>query len=181
MFDDDVAELGFVMNASELWSHQPATMIGLFDLAREAKTRGDLTLRQLGILVNATASSLGDSYCSLAWGMKLSNMADPETAVGVIRGDDGSLDDDEAAMARWARKVVRDPNGTTRADVDELRRAGFSDEAIFAITTFVALRLAFSTVNDALGARPDPELRAIVPPEVQDAVTFGRPFSDQHD
>ena len=35
-----------------------------------------------------------------------------------------------------------------------LRDAGFDDAQIFAITVFVAARLAFSTVNDALGARP---------------------------
>jgi hypothetical protein len=43
-----------------------------------------------------------------------------------------------------------------------------------AITTFVALRLAFSTVNDALGAVPDDELRASVDPQVNDVVTWGR-------
>jgi hypothetical protein len=42
------------------------------------------------------------------------------------------------------------------------------------MTTFVALRLAFSTVNDALGAAPDAALRRSVPGPVQDAVTFGR-------
>ena len=33
--------------------------------------------------------------------------------------------------------------------------AALSDEEIFAMTTWVALRVAFSTVNDALGAAPD--------------------------
>jgi hypothetical protein len=48
-------------------------------------------------------------------------------------------------------------------------------EQIFAITAFVALRLAFATVNDALGARPDAQLVAAVPAEVAVAVTYGRP------
>lgn len=34
-------------------------------------------------------------------------------------------------------------------------QAPFDDGQVFAITTFVALRLAFSTANDALGAQPD--------------------------
>jgi hypothetical protein len=38
----------------------------------------------------------------------------------------------------------------------------------------VALRQAFSTVNDALGAQPDSELVDRVPAEVRQAVTFGR-------
>jgi hypothetical protein len=39
----------------------------------------------------------------------------------------------------------------------------------------VAGRLAFSTVNDALGAQPDHELATSVAPEIRDAVDYGRP------
>ncbi|MGB8178872.1 MAG: hypothetical protein WCF63_01755, partial [Acidimicrobiales bacterium] len=88
--------------------------------------------------------------------------------------DDG-LDDSERALATWARRVASDPNGVTEGDVEELRIAGFSDTQIFAITVYVAGRLAFSTVNDALGAQPDHELAAGVPREIRDAVHYGRP------
>ena len=70
--------------------------------------------------------------------------------------------------------MARDPNSTTGAHVAELRAAGFDDRQIFAVTVFVALRLAFSTVNDTLGAAPDAELADRVPPRVRSAVTFGR-------
>ena len=63
----------------------------------------------------------------------------------------------------------------TAQDVDELRRAGYDDGQIFSVTLFVALRLAFSTVNDALGAPPDAELVGRAPASVRTAVTFGRP------
>jgi hypothetical protein len=69
---------------------------------------------------------------------------------------------------------VRDPNATTSADVDRLRGAGLSDGEIFDATAFVALRLAFSTVNDALGALPDVQLADAAPPSVREAVDFGR-------
>jgi alkylhydroperoxidase family enzyme len=91
--------------------------------------------------------------------------------------DDG-LSVSERAMAGWARQVARDPNGTTAADVQVLRDAGFSDSQIFTITVFVALRLAFSTVNDALGVLPDAGLRATAPAAVLDAVTVGRPIEN---
>ncbi len=58
-----------------------------------------------------------------------------------------------------------------------LREAGFDDARIFAITLFVALRIAFSTVNDALGALPDRALGAAAPSEVRDAVGYGRPVA----
>jgi alkylhydroperoxidase family enzyme len=75
----------------------------------------------------------------------------------------------------WSRQVVDDPNATTEADVERLRQAGLGDREIFEATTWIALRLAFSTINDALGARPDQELAGRVPPLVREAVTFGRP------
>ena len=93
----------------------------------------------------------------------------------VAAGDDDRLSPDEQAMARWARKVARGPNHTTDADVQELRDAGFSEAHIFAMTAYVALRIAFSTVNDALGARPDAALRSTAPEAVLEAVAYGRP------
>jgi hypothetical protein len=62
--------------------------------------------------------------------------------------------------------------------VQVLRDAGYSDPQIFAITTFVALRIALATVNDALGVGPDAEFRSTAPEAVLDAVTFGRPIDD---
>jgi hypothetical protein len=53
-----------------------------------------------------------------------------------------------------------------------------SEQEIFEATVFIAFRLAFSTVNDALGARPDWQLAAAASPEVRDAVTFGRPTTE---
>ena len=52
------------------------------------------------------------------------------------------------------------------------------------MTVFVALRIAFSTVNDALAVPPDAELTAGSAPVIRDAVTFGRrpaagPFDSQ--
>jgi alkylhydroperoxidase family enzyme len=91
-----------------------------------------------------------------------------------LTGTDEELTDSEKALARWARQLVRDPNSTGPDDVQALREAGFTDSQIFAVTTFVALRLAFSTINDALGAPPDAGLRASAPAIVVAAVTYGR-------
>ena len=78
-------------------------------------------------------------------------------------------------MAAWARKVARDPNATTPSDIQALRDCGLDDRQIFAVTAFVALRLAFSAINDALGAQPDAQLAQSLPPQVREAVTYGRP------
>jgi uncharacterized peroxidase-related enzyme len=178
-FGEDIAELGYVMNVSRLWAYQPATMTGLFNLLRQANAGDRLSLRQRIILVAACASAFGDSYCSLVWGAKLAAESHAQTAAGVLRGIDDGLSTSERVMARWARTVARDPSHTTATDVQALRDAGFSDAQIFAITVFVALRLAFATVNDALGLPPDKALRSTAPDVVLDAVTFGRPIEDE--
>jgi uncharacterized peroxidase-related enzyme len=175
LYDEDIEESGYVMNVSRLWARQPATLDALFDLMGHVVRPASLSFRQRGILVTTRASTLGDAYCSLAWGKKLSTDAGPETTAGVLRGTDDDLDPSERALASWARQVTRDPNATSTADVQGLRDAGFDDAQIFAITVFVGLRIAFSTVNDALGSRPDHELGEAVPAQVLEAVTFGRP------
>jgi uncharacterized peroxidase-related enzyme len=177
LYDEDLAEDGYVWNVSRLWAYQPETVRRLFELMSQAFKHSGLTFRQRGILVTATASALGDSYCAMAWGGKLAHVTDPELAAGVLSSRDGELSEQERAMAAWARRIVSDPNATAPADVQALREAGLNDEQIFAITAFVALRLAFSTVNDALGAQPDPQLVESLPKEVVDAVTYGRPVS----
>jgi alkylhydroperoxidase family enzyme len=175
LFDEDLADHGFVMNASRLWAYAPEVQEGLFNLLGTVTRLGSLSLRQRGILVAAAASTLGDAYCSLAWGSRLADESSDSIAANVLRGVDDGLEESEQALAAWARQVVSDPNGATVGNIHELHDAGFSDAQIFAITTYVACRLAFSTVNDALGAQPDRELTSRVPREIRDAVSYGRP------
>jgi SAM-dependent methyltransferase/alkylhydroperoxidase family enzyme len=174
LFDDDLEGGGYVTNVSRLWAFMPATLAGLSELMGHATLAGSLTLRQRAVLVTAAASSLGDSYCSLAWGKKLAAEVGADVAASVIRGEDEGLDLSEQVLARWARRVATDPNAIVADDVQALRDGGFDEAQIFAITTYVALRLAFSTVNDALGARPDHQLDTSTPKAVRSAVTFGR-------
>ena len=178
LFDEDLADDGFVWNVTRLWAHQPDTLRQLFELMSAAFRASGLSFRQRGILVTAAASALGDSYCSLAWGGKLAGASHATLAAGVLTGSDAGLTDQERAIAAWARKVAGDPNATTEADIAALRDCGLDDGQIFAVTTFVALRLAFSTINDSLGAQPDAQLAQSLPGEVREAVTYGRPVAD---
>jgi len=176
IFDEDINEMGFVMNVTRLWAYRPEAISALFELMHLVTSARPFTDRERGILITACASKFGDSYCSLAWGTKLAGLAGPQLAGDILRGKDDGLTAPERAMAAWARRIARDPNRTSAADVAELRQAGFSDSDVFAMTVFVALRVAFSTVNDALGVRPDAQFRSEAPAAVLDAVTYGRPI-----
>ncbi|PKW00218.1 methyltransferase family protein [Amycolatopsis echigonensis] len=171
----DLDEDGFVWTVTKLWARMPGAFDDLFALQRSAAKFGGLSLRQRGVLTTAMAATLGDSACAYAWGGKYAKWADdPDVPASALRGDDDALPPDEKALAGWARKVVRDPNATTSADVDDLRRAGFTDDQIFAATLFLVLRLAFSSFNDALGLRLDQAVVDKLPAAVRDAVTWGR-------
>lgn len=174
LFADDRGDMGYVMNLSHAWAHQPELHDGLTELIRQAGAAAGLTFRQRGVLVAASAGELGDPHCSLAWGKRLAGETGDEVAAAVLRGQDDGLEAADRALARWARQLARDPNGTTADDVAALREAGLDDAQIAALTLYVALRIAFSTVNDALGARPDQQLVAAAPEAVRSAVTYGR-------
>ena len=177
LFADDRESFGYVMNLTRAWAHVPEIHDDLFGLVDRTIDAAGLTFRQRGVLVSAVASTIGDPHCALAWGTRLAGEAGDDVAAAVLRGDDGVLEPGEQVLAAWARKLARDPNSTAAADVEALRAAGYDDRQISALTVFVALRIAFSTINDALGARPDEQLAKAAPHGVRTAVTYGRPVA----
>jgi uncharacterized peroxidase-related enzyme len=171
---------GFVMNFSRLWAWRPQTCDAFSDLRGQLMSKTSLSPRERAVLIAATAASVGDAYCSLAWGTKLAAESDPSTAAAVLRGSgDDALGARESALANWARKVASDANATVAADVDALRAVGLSEQEIFDATALIAFRVAFTTVNDALGARPDWQLADAAPPAVREAVNYGRAVSER--
>jgi uncharacterized peroxidase-related enzyme len=175
MYAADRAGQGYVANLTRVWANSPEALDALSYVLKQATVIAGIDPRTRALLVTACAATIGDSYCALAFGSQLAREAGDDAAVAVIGGQDTALTPEERVLVRWARRVSRDPSATTEADVDELRALGYSDRQVFALTLFVAMRLAFSTVNDALGAVPDAELARRVPTAVRSAVTYGRP------
>jgi uncharacterized peroxidase-related enzyme len=180
MYQVDRQEHGYVMNTSRLWAHLAEAHDGIFDVLKLATRTASLSDRDRGILVVATAATLGDSYCALMWGKKLASLATADVSAALLQGADEPLDDRERALAQWARQVAAEPNAIRDQDVQVLRDHGYDETQILAITVYVALRIAFATVNDALGARPDGQLRETAPAPVLAAVKFGRPLATGH-
>jgi uncharacterized peroxidase-related enzyme len=167
---------GFVMNLTRIWAWRPDIFDAFATLRSKLTDNSSLSKREVALIVCAAASGLGDSYCALAWGKKLAEVASPAIAAEVLQGSaTAELTSRERALSTWVRKVVTIPNATTAQDVAKLRDAGFTDQEIAEATIFAAFRVAFSTVNDALGASPDWQLVDEVPQEVVAAVAFGRP------
>lgn len=47
LYDDDVDEVGYVMNVSKLWAHQPTAQEGLFGLLRQASRAASRAIKRL--------------------------------------------------------------------------------------------------------------------------------------
>jgi len=175
MYENNAKGQGFVMNFARAWAWRPDVFEGFFALRAQLAAQSTLSKREQAVMVVAMASTLGDAYCSLAWGKTLAQETSAQAAAAVVKGTaDTLLTARDRALAEWTRKITQDPNSTTQADVDRLRAAGFAEKEIFEATVFVAFRLAFSTVNDALGITPDEKLVATVPAPVREAVDYGR-------
>lgn len=178
MYEGDLSGQGYVAHLTRVWAYSPESLGAMSYLLKQATLTAGFDARTRALLVTACAATMGDSYCSLAFGSQLAREAGDEVAAAVILDEHTSaMSARERTLVRWARRVSRDPSATTATDVDSLRGLGYDDRQIFAITLFVALRQAFSTVNDALGATPDAALNDRAPAAVRSAVTFGRPPS----
>lgn len=174
--ENERASTGYVMNLERVWAWRPEVAESFVALRKQLMESSSLTAREFAVLVCATAHTLSDSYCALAWGPRLAAQSDAATAAAVLSGTDANtMSARERALRRWAEQIVRAPSSTRAEQVEALRAAGLTDREIFDASAFVAFRLAFATVNDALGARPDAALVAAAPAEVRAAVTYGRP------
>jgi uncharacterized peroxidase-related enzyme len=178
-YKGDLDSDGYVMNLTRLWAWRPDVAQAFIDLRNLLLATSTLSARERAVIVCATVSCLGDSYCALAWGKRLAEESDPQTAAAVLRAaEPAALGAREQALAAWARQVVRSPNATKAEDVERLRAAGFTEREIFEATALVAFRAAFCTVNDALGAQPDWQLARQAPEAVRSAVSYGREVSE---
>ncbi|MER7609873.1 hypothetical protein [Nocardioides sp. NPDC127503] len=174
LYAADVADHGYVWDLTRIWAHQPEAKEQLMALFASTADAAGLTPRDKAVIVIAQAAAIGDSYCAVAWGKRLSDWADPQTAVAALIAANEPFSEREQALAAWARTVARSPGSSTPQDIQRLRDAGFKEPQIVALTIFAGLRTAFSSINGALGARPDTALVGALDPGVRRAIAWGR-------
>jgi alkylhydroperoxidase family enzyme len=84
-----------------------------------------LSKREIAVLNAATAARRGDAYCSIAWGTRIAELADADTAAALLGGEETPrLSDREIALARWAELVVRTTSSPGERDVRPCYRRG---------------------------------------------------------
>ncbi len=151
---EDVEALGFVTNATKAWMHEPAAFELLFAAIGISACEAGLSIAERGAAIIAAALVAGDTYCPLAWGEKLGQATTPELSASVLLGTDDLLDERSRVIVEWSRTVAAGEL-TTAAHIDRLRDVGFTKAEIVHLTQFIALRVAFTRINGALGAFPE--------------------------
>ena len=127
LYDQELADQGYVANHTRAFSRRPEVLAGWQALKNAITSGMDPRLYELTTVAAATA--IRSSYCSLVHGQILATSHyQPDTVASIAAnetaGAPGALDAADAAVVRFARKVVMEADKVTQEDIDELRDLG---------------------------------------------------------
>ena len=155
MYDRQQSHWGFVPNYAKVFCHRPEIM-GLW-AQLQAGIKRHMDKRRFELITFAASHTLRSTLCSLAHGKALTAFFSKEDIQSMARGaSPASLTDAEAAMMAFSRKVARGAYLVTSADVDELKKHGFTDGEVFDIAAAVGARAFWTNVIESLGVEPEP-------------------------
>lgn len=178
MYDKNLETYGYIPNYAKVFSHRPQVMQAWANLI--GSIRSNMDTRRYELVTLAAAHALNSSYCMLAHGSILRKQFYTPEQLTLIAKDfhTAELTPAEVAMMDFAEKIVRDASKITQAEIEALKKHGFSDAEIFDITTTATARCFFSKTLDALGAEPD-EIYLTLERELRQTLTVGRPLADK--
>jgi alkylhydroperoxidase family enzyme len=167
---DDLADDGYVWDLTRAWAHHQETKDQLVRLIEATADAPRLTPRDKAVIALAQAAAARDSDRAGARGERPTHRADIQTAIAALTASGTPFNEREQALAAWARTIAPSPGSSTPQDIQRLHDAGFQEPQIVALTVYAGLSMALSSIDSALGARPDIALAATVDPAVRTAV-----------
>lgn len=176
------ASLGYVPAYATAFSLRPEVYAAWTGLI--GTIRASMDQRRYELVTLAAARALRSSYCSLAHATILAAKFHTVRELALIASDPGAareasvLDPTDAAIMAFSAKVAREAPTVTAEDVQVLRDHGLTDPEIFDVAAAASARCFFSTLLDALGARPDAAYRELAE-ELRDELVVGRPVDDR--
>jgi uncharacterized peroxidase-related enzyme len=95
------------------------------------------------------------SFCSCAHAPVAASLLGQEIVDGVLRDVETSqLDASHKELFRYLEKVVLRPSSLNLADVEKVKQAGWSEEAIYDALTVASLFKFYNTWNNGAGVQP---------------------------
>ncbi|MFI5627694.1 hypothetical protein ACIA03_29825 [Nocardioides sp. NPDC051685] len=148
---DDLADDGYVWDLTRAWAHQQETKDQLVGLIEASADAARLTPRDKAVIALAQAAAVRGSDRAVARSERPTHRADLLPAITALTASGTPFSGREQALAAWARTTGR----STPQDIQRLRDAGFQEPQIVALTVYAGLSMALSSIDSALGARPD--------------------------
>ena len=140
-------QLGVVPNLFRLVSNSPAALEGYLGL-NGALGKGELEAATRERIALAVAEVNGCDYCLSAHSYLGKNLAKLSEAEIAANRDGSSTDSKADAAVRFAVKLVKTRGHVSDADVQAVKKAGYSDAQVIEIVLHVALNTLTNYVNE---------------------------------
>lgn len=148
---------GAVPNNVRMLGVSPAVLENQLQFARYYRAHSTLSVPFLAMLRLLVAKATKSPYCEkLNTGM-LMQLGVPAEKVDALKADPKSapLNNEEQALLTFVLKAVRDPQGVTASDVQELRNLGWSEADIFDAVAHGARAVATNIIFDVFKLEDD--------------------------
>jgi uncharacterized peroxidase-related enzyme len=153
-------KLGFVPNVLRVWALRPEHMLRwrkyMDELLKGASGLTEAQREMIGVVVSSTNRC---HYCMTSHSAVLRQLTGDPVLVDQLLHNyrHAHLDERERGMLDFAVKVTEAAYRCTEADVEELRRLGWSDEDIMDIAEVTAMFNLTNRMANALGWMPNAE------------------------
>ena len=177
IYQHEIASRGFVMEATRCWTTRPEVLPLFEQFSEGLKASFSLGMRSWRLITFIAARQVPSTYCSHVYaGALIKELGSREQVLALQRDyRRAGLGEKDVAMLAYAEQIARDASKITSADIENLRRVGFTDVEISDIALCASLRCFVSRFFDATGATPEPAF--LDPdPEFRAAMTVGKPI-----
>lgn len=162
-YDSIKAARGKLSNIMRVQSLHPQAMQTHMDLYLAILFgRSGLKRAERELLATVVSATNGCEYCTRHHAEGLNAYWKDEARVQAVTTDytTAALSDRERAMVDYGVQLTRNPSGVSRADVDTLRTAGFSDRDILDIALIASYFNFVNRIAEGLGVEvTDDEVR----------------------
>jgi len=158
---DDVERVrgpGRVSNLFKAYAAFPDLAKANFQRLNVLLTKGSLSVKFKEALMTALAEANKCDYCVSFHATQLRNAGASDAEVKAALEFDPDrigLGDKEKALFNYALKANGDPHSIRKTDIDELRKAGASDQDLIETLETVSTGNSFNLINGALNVGPD--------------------------
>lgn len=157
-------KLGFVPNVLQNFALRPLHLLRWNDHYEELM-KGESGLSKAEREMIAVVVSVANEcrYCIAAHSAALRKLTKDPALADAIAADHATahVEPRVHAMLDYARKLTREPEGMTEADVERLRGAGWTDEDVMDIAEVTAMFNFSNRMASGLGWEPNPEYEAL--------------------